>query len=155
MQIGTTRGRIAAGVALVAVVALAAGAGLAAQGRGDRGVFGGTLRSLDLSDEQRESVRGAVREHRDGGAAARQALRAAQRKLREAVTAEVVDEAAIRAAAAEAAALRADAAVRRAELHADILALLTSDQRAEWMQLRENAREHRQERRGRRGRGER
>ena len=154
MQIGTTRQRIAAGIAVITVAALMAGAGLAAQGRADRGGFGGTLRYLDLTDDQRESIRTIVREHRENGAASRQALRAAQRKLRDAVTAEVVNETTIRAAAAEAASLRADAAVRRAEMHVAVLAVLTTDQRAELSQLRENARENRRESRGRRGRAE-
>lgn len=149
MQIGTTRGRAIAGIALIAMAALVAGVGLEAQGRGGRGGFGGTLRYLDLTGDQRESIRTIVREHRENGAASRQALRAAQRKLRDAVTAEVVNETTIRAAAAEAASLRADAAVRRAEMHAAVLAVLTTDQRAELSQLRENARENRRERRRR------
>ena len=147
MQIGTTRGRAVAGIALIAMAALVAGVGLEAQGRGGRGGFGGTLRYLDLTGDQRESIRTIVREHRENGAASRQALRAAQRKLRDAVTAEVVNETTIRAAAAEAASLRADAAVRRAEMHAAVLAVLTTDQRAELSQLRENVRENRRERR--------
>ena len=149
MQIGTTRGRAIAGIALIAMAALVAGVGLEAQGRGGRGGFGGTLRYLDLTDDQSESIRTIVREHRENGAASRQALRAAQRKLRDAVTAEVVNETTIRAAAAEAASLRADAAVRRAEMHAAVLAVLTTDQRAELSQLRENVRENRRERRRR------
>ena len=149
MQIGTTRGRAIAGIALIAMAALVAGVGLEAQGRGGRGGFGGTLRYLDLTGDQRESIRTIVREHRENGAASRQALRAAQRKLRDAVTAEVVNETTIRATVAEAASLRADAAVRRAEMHAAVLAVLTTDQRAELSQLRENARENRRERRRR------
>ena len=147
MQIGTTRGRAVAGIALIAMAALVAGVGLEAQGRGGRGGFGGTLLYLDLTDDQRESIRTIVREHRENGAASRPALRAAQQKLRDAVTAEVVNETTIRAAAAEAASLRADAAVRRAEMHAAVLAVLTTDQRAELNELRENARENRRERR--------
>lgn len=153
MQNGTTLGKIAAGIALVTVAALAVGVGLAAQERGGRGGFPGMLRYLDLSDEQRESIRGAVQEHRENGAATRQALRAAQGKLREAVTAEVVNESNIRAVAADAAALQADAAVLRAQMHAAVLALLTSDQREELAELRDNARENRRERRGRRRAG--
>ena len=154
MQIGMARRRIGAGIALIAVAALVAGGGLAAQGRADRGGFGGTLRYLDLTGDQRESIRAVVREHRENGAATRQALRAARQKFRDAVTAEVVDETAIRAAAAEAATLQADAAILRAETNAAILALLTADQRAELNELRENAHENRRERRGRRGRAE-
>ena len=150
MQIGTTGGRITAGIALVAVAALVVGAGLAAQGRGGRGGLGGALRYLDLTEDQRTSIRTTMREFRESGADARQALRAAQRNFRDAVTAETVDETAIRAAAAEAASLQADAAVLRAEMRTAVLALLTADQRAELEQLRDNARENR---RGRRGRG--
>ncbi|MCY4600096.1 MAG: periplasmic heavy metal sensor [Acidobacteria bacterium] len=152
MQIGTTRGRIAAGIALVAVAALVVSTGLAAQGRGGRDGFGGALRYLDLTEDQRTSIRTTMREYRESGADTRQALRAAQRNFRDAVTANEVDEPAIRAAAAEAASLQADAAVLRAEMRAAVLALLTADQRAELERLRDNARENRHDRRGRRGR---
>lgn len=144
MQTGTTRGRLAAGLALVAAAVLAAGAELAAQ---DRGGFGGALRYLDLTGGQRAAIRALVREHRESGAEARQALRAARRELRAAVTAEVVNETAIRALAAAAAPLQADAAVRRAQLHAAILEVLTAEQRTELGRLQENVREHRRERR--------
>ena len=137
MRIGTTRKRLAAGIALAAVAALVASTGLAAQGRGGPGAFGGALRHLDLTDEQRESIRGAVREHRESGAAVQRELRAALRELRAATTAEVVNETTIRALAAAAAPLQADAAVLRAQLS----------------ELRENARENMRSRRpGRRGR---
>ena len=152
MQIGMTRGRAIAGIAIIAVAALVAGAGLAAQGRGG-GSFGGTLRHLDLTEDQRASIRTVVREHRESAAATRQSMRTAWQGLREAVTAEVVNETAIRAVVAEAATHQADAAVLRAETNAAIMALLTADQREELKQLRENARENRAERCGRPGPG--
>ena len=154
MRIGTIRKRLAVGIALAAVAALMAGADLAAQGRGGRGPFGGALRHLDLTDQQRESIRATVREHRENGAAQQRELRAALRELHAATTGEVVNETTIRALAAAAAPLQADAAVRRAQLNAAILAVLTADQRAELNAMRENARDNRRARRqGRRGAG--
>ncbi len=155
MQMRTKRTRIVAGVALVAAAFLVAAAGVTAQGRGGRGPFGGALRHLDLSDDQRAAIRAVVREHRENGAAQQREFRAALRELRAATTGEVVNETTIRALAAAAAPLQADAAVRRAQLNAAILAVLTGDQRAELNQLRENARENvRARRQGRRGAGD-
>ena len=146
MQTGSTRRRIAAGIALAAIAALVTGAGLAAQGRGGPSPFHGALRHLDLTDAQRESIRAAVREHRENGAAQRRELRTALRELRDATMAEVVNETAIRALAANAAPLQADAAVRRAHLNAAVLAVLTTQQRIELRELQENARENRRAR---------
>ena len=155
MQMSTRSKRIAAGIALAAAAVLVSGAGVAAQGRAGRAAFGGVLRYLDLGDDQRAAIRTAVREHRENGAAQQQELRSALRELRAATAAEVVNETTIRALAAAAAPLQADAAVRRAQLNAAILAVLTGDQRAELNQLRENARDNvRARRQGRRGAGD-
>ena len=139
---------VAAGVALALVAGTFLAVGAAAQGRGGR--IGGVLRHLDLNDEQREAIRGAVQRHRESGQSLRQQLGTARRALRDEVRSGGADEAAIRELAAEVAPLAADAAVRRAALHAEIRALLTDEQRTQLEALRANARENDRQRRERR-----
>ena len=145
---------VAAGVAAGATLALVAGtllaAGAAAQGRGGPGRMGGVLRHLDLTDDQREAIRGAVQRQRESGESLRQQLGTARQALRDAVRSGAADETAIRALAAEVAPLVADAAVQRAVLHAEIRGLLTDDQRAQLDAMRDNARENDRRRRERR-----
>ena len=141
---------VAAGVALALAAGTLLAVDAAAQRRGGPGRIGGVLRHLDLTDDQREAIRGAVRRHREGGQSLRQQLGAARQALRDEVRSGGADEAAIRSLAAEVAPLAADAAVRRAALHAEIRELLTDEQRTQLDALRANAREndrHRRERR--------
>ena len=133
---------VAAGVALALVAGTFLAVGAAAQGRGGPGRIRGVLRHLDLNDEQREAIRGAVQRHRESGRSLRQQLGTARRALRDEVRSGGADEAAIRELAAEVAPLAADAAVRRAALHAEIRALLTDEQRTQLEALRANAREN-------------
>ena len=138
---------IAAGVALALVAATVLAVGAAAQGRGGPGGMGRILRHLDLTDEQHEAIRGAVQRHRESGRSVRRQLGAARRALRDEVRSGTADETAIRALAAEVAPLAADAAVRRAALHAEIRGLLTDEQRAQIEAMQANARENDQRRR--------
>ena len=141
---------VAAGIALALVAGTLLAVGAAAQGRGGPGRIGGVLRLLDLTDEQREAIRGAVQRHREGGRSLRQELGAARQALRDEVRSGGADEAAIRALAAAVAPLAADAAVRRAALHTEIRELLTDEQRTQLETLRANARENDTRRRERR-----
>ena len=100
------------------------------------------LRALDLSETQREQIR-------EAGAALIDRLGAARATLNDAVTAGVVNESTIRARAADVAALEADAAVQRAHTYAQVLQVLTPDQRAELSEIRATARERLDERRTR------
>jgi protein CpxP len=108
------------------------------------------LGRLDLSDAQKEQVRTIVESHRDElrelgerGMHARQALEAA-------VMANVFDEAAIRAAAAEVGVVEADMAVARARISAEVHQVLTAEQQAKLEQLRAQMRERMESRRQRR-----
>ena len=141
---------VAAGLALTLIAGTFLAAGGAAQGRGGPGRIRGVLRHLDLTDEQREAIRGAVQRHRESGQSLRQQLGAARQALRDEVRSGGADEAAIRALAAEVAPLAADAAVGRAALHAEIRELLTDEQRTQLEALRANARENDRQRRERR-----
>ncbi len=141
---------VAAGVALALVAGTVLAVSAAAQGRGGPRGIGRVLRQLDLTDDQREAVRGAAERHRESGRSLRQQLGAARQALRDEVRSGAADETAIRGLAAEVAPLAADAAVRRAALYAEIRGLLTDDQRARLEALQANARENDRPRRQRR-----
>jgi Spy/CpxP family protein refolding chaperone len=94
------------------------------------------LRALDLSDGQREQVRGIMDARRAEFTAIGERLRAAQRGLDALVTADVVDETAIRAKIADIAAVQADAAVLRARVHQEVFSILTAEQQAKARELR-------------------
>lgn len=116
---------------------------------GPRGMLPG-LGALDLEDAQRDQIREIAEQNRDAGATIARQLQVARAALNEVVVAEVVNESVIRARAAELATLEADEAVQRAYVTAQILQVLTADQRAEWREIRANAKERASERRGRR-----
>jgi Spy/CpxP family protein refolding chaperone len=118
-------------------------------GGGPRGMLPG-VRNLDLTDAQREAIRDIAKQNRGKGSAMAEQLVAARSALQEAVTDDVVNESLIRALAADVANLEADAAVQRAHANAQILQLLTPDQRAELRKLQTEAQERMGERRGRR-----
>lgn len=123
-------------------------------GPGPGGPFGPIalpLRQLDLSDAQREQVRTAMQSHQAAFKEIGDRLRTAHDGLETAVTAETVDEAAIRARSAEVAAVQADAAVLRARVHQEIFSLLTAEQQAKAKELRAQA-ENRIKNRASRGR---
>ncbi len=115
------------------------GFGIGGPGGFGRGGFGGpmrVLRQLDLTDEQRDQVRQVMSRHRDELRAIGAKLRAAHRAQSEAVTASQFDEQAVRTAAADLAAISADAAVLRARVHSDVFAVLTPDQQAKAAELK-------------------
>jgi Spy/CpxP family protein refolding chaperone len=111
------------------------------------GPAGLPLQQLDLSDGQREQVRGIVESHaaavRDVGAR----MHAARQGLEALVTADVVDEASIREKSAEVAGVEADFAVLRARIHHELLAILTAEQQARARELRAAAEARRRDRR--------
>ena len=153
----TTTTRVAGIITLFATLALvpalfaqpAFGDGSFMRG-GPRGMVAG-LRALDLEDAQRDRIREIAEQNREAGAAMAQQLQAARSALDEVVATDVVNESAIRARAAELATLEADAAVQRAYVTAQVLQVLTPEQRAEWRELRANAKERASERRVRQG----
>lgn len=145
-------------VAVVAVLALTAGVMHAKQfggpggpgGRGGAGRVGpgpqgpggpmglprALVEQLDLTDAQREQIRGLVQQHeaeaRQLGERVGKALHAQQ----QAITAEVFDESAIRAAAAEVSAAQADMAVFQGRVHAEVYQVLTAEQQAKARELK-------------------
>jgi Spy/CpxP family protein refolding chaperone len=105
------------------------------------------LDGLGLTDAQQEQVRTIVRSHEADVTATLERGRAAREALQTAVTADTIDEPAIRARSAEVAAIEADLAVSRARVRSDVLQTLTPEQRAVF-----NLREAQRAERGPRGR---
>jgi len=90
---------------------------------------------LQLTDSQRDQIKAIADSHRDEWKALADRTRAAHEALQAAVTAPAVDESLIRAKSADLAAIEADAAVARAHAHAEVLQLLTADQKTKLKEL--------------------
>jgi Spy/CpxP family protein refolding chaperone len=119
----------------------------AAQGR----LGAGPAAGLNLTQEQRDRVKG-LREARAGDLrAVRERMRGARQQLREAMRADVPDEAAVRAAAEALGAVQADLAVLQARARAEFLKMLTPEQQARLKAARDRAAQRAQ--RARRGMG--
>ncbi len=124
-------------VVLVALGTLVVADAASAQPRGGRGARAGRmgrgggvmhLRALDLSAAQQEQVRSIHEQSGEATRAADEQVRVARQALQDAVTADVVNESAIRAVANELGIAEGDAAVLRAYLHAQVWQLLTPEQ---------------------------
>ena len=81
---------------------------------GPLGDLGVPLRQLELTDSQREQVRGVMQSHQVEFRELRDRMRTAHQALDAAIAADSIDESAIRGKSAELAAVQADAAVLRA-----------------------------------------
>ena len=88
------------------------------------------LRRLDLSEAQREQIRSIHEQSGEATQAADERVRAARQALQDAVTADLVNEGAIRAVATELGIAEGDAAVQRAYVHAQVWQMLTPEQQA-------------------------
>ena len=150
MQVSKKRKDVIWGTVLVLAMALVLGADVWAQpGSQD---FGGSmggrrggmlrgLRQLELTDAQREQIREIADQNRAAGQEQAEGLRAARMALNEALMADVVNESTIRGLIAQMAPVEADVAVQHAYANAQILQVLTVDQRAEWRQQQAEAQE--------------
>jgi len=92
-------------------------------------IFGRIADRLDLSDSQRDQVKGVLRSHKDAILEDIRTVRAAKLALRQSIDAPSLDEAAIREKAAELGRAEGDAAVLRAQLKAEILPVLNDEQK--------------------------
>ena len=86
---------------------------------------------LGLTDAQKDQIKAIADSHKDEWKALADRGRAAHVALDAAITADTVDEALIRQKSAEAAAVEADMAVARAHARAEVLQILTADQKAQ------------------------
>jgi Spy/CpxP family protein refolding chaperone len=105
------------------------------------------LGRLGLTEEQRTRVRELTQSRREELQAIGERERTAREALRQAVTAETVDEGLVRARAAELAVVEADAAVAQARLYAEIFQMLTPEQQTRARELQAQMQERARERR--------
>lgn len=113
-----------------------------------RGGFGMEFRGLDLTDDQRAQLR-KIREARQNEfKATGEKLRAARQGMRELLTADTINESAIRSKATEVAAAEAEVAILTARVRQEALQILTAEQQ---QKLKERGAQMKQ-RRGPRGR---
>jgi protein CpxP len=92
-------------------------------------------RELQLTDAQRDQVKAIADSHRDEWRGLADRARTAHQALDAAVTANTIDETLIRSKSAEVAAIEADMAVARAHAYAEVVQILTSDQKAKLQTL--------------------
>lgn len=116
------------------------------------------LERLDLTTDQRDRVRQILDSHRDEQKAIGDRAMKAHEALQD-VVAGTFDESAIRARAADVAAVDADVAVSQARVYSEVFQILTSDQQqklkkaqADMKERREKMQQQRQERGANRGR---
>jgi periplasmic protein CpxP/Spy len=164
----TTLTRIGLGIGAIAVtVGLVAGGYVSAQntnrprgpfaeGRGGPGGPMGALgpmiaAHLNLTDAQKDQVKGIMDSHRDESRALGDRAMKARQALQAAVMADAVDEGLIRTRAAELATIESDLAVARARIHAEIFRILTPDQQAQAREAVSQMQQHQSQRGGRRG----
>lgn len=108
----------------------------------------GLINRLGLSDAQREQVKGLMDSRRDEVKAIGDRARSAHEALQAAVNADTFDEGAIRARSAEVASVEADMAVSQGRVYADVLQILTTEQRTKLKELQAQVQERRGGRRG-------
>ena len=124
------------------------GRGAGPFGPGGRGGFaaGFALGQLDLSDAQKQQVRDITQRDREQMRTTMQRLDQAMHAHRAAINQVPVNEQAVRAAAAQVAAVQADLAVAQARVHADIWNILTPEQQTKAKELEQQAQTRARER---------
>ena len=150
---------LAAGICSLGVIAVLAaplmaqgpdgdgGHGRGMRGHGPRmGMEGLPLRGLDLTDAQREQVRGIMTARQADFKAIGDRLKTAHEAQRQAVTRVPVDENEIRARVSEASAVEADFAIFRARIHEQVYQVLTPEQQAKAKTLAAERQKRRAER---------
>jgi len=134
----------------VSLLAQQAGPGRGAGpfGPGGRGGFaaGFALGQLDLSDAQKQQVRDITQRDREQMRSTVERLDQAMQAQRAAINQVPVNEQAVRAAAAQVAAVQADLAVAQARVHADIWNILTPEQQTKAKELEQQAQARARER---------
>jgi protein CpxP len=105
------------------------------------------LGRLDLTDEQKESIKAMFESHREKMQPGREALHDARKALREEMQSDSFDEAAIRQLSVKVHATETDMAVDRAAFRHQVLQLLTEEQRAELKEMQARRKERMKERR--------
>ena len=120
--------KLLVGAGLLAVQTLTSPAIAAGGGPGSDRMVDRMASKLNLSDSQVQQVKAVFDAHHDEMTAQFQALRTARQALRQAALQTPPNEGAIRGAAQNLAQAEGDAALLKAQVHAQILPLLSSDQ---------------------------
>ena len=92
-------------------------------------------RELNLTDAQRDQIKAIADSHQTEWKTIGDRERTAREALNAAITADTVDDALVRQKSAELAAVDADAAVARAHAHAEVVQILTADQKTQLKEL--------------------
>ena len=116
---------------------------------GPGGRLGIPLGQLELTDAQRQQVAAIVEGHRAEMRQLAERSREARQAVRQASEAQPFDENAVRAASNVLAAVMADGAVLRAKVRAEVMGVLTDEQRAKAAQLGAQAEQRMQQRKQR------
>lgn len=96
---------------------------------------------LGLTDAQKAQIKGLAESHRNDAKALADRAIAAREALHAAVSADTIDEAAIRQRSADLAAVQADIAVAGAHARAEVFKVLTPEQRAKAKEMQAHAKE--------------
>jgi Spy/CpxP family protein refolding chaperone len=97
---------------------------------------------LGLTDAQKDQIKAIADTHKDEWKALADRGRTVHLALDAAITADAVDDALIRQKSAEASAVDADVAVARAHAHAEVLQILTADQKAQLKTMQAQMKQH-------------
>jgi Spy/CpxP family protein refolding chaperone len=116
---------------------------------GPMGPAGIALNRLGLSDAQKDQAKAIMQAHQQDLKGLGDRERGAREALNAAVSADVMDEGAIRARAADVAAVEADSAVLQARIRAEVFQILTPDQQAQAKQMQTEMKQRLEERRQR------
>ena len=98
--------------------------------------FGPEFRQLDLTDDQKAQLKQITESHAAEFKAVRDKSRAAHDGMHELLTAETINESAIRAKSAEIAAAEADMLILNAKVRQESMQVLTSEQQQKLKELR-------------------
>ncbi len=126
------------------------GPGMGPMGMGPFGRMRMLADKLGLSDAQKQQIRTILQSHRDEWKGLADRARQAHQKLNAAVTADQIDDTAIRQAATDLGSVEADMAVSRAHVRAEVFQVLTPDQQAQAKQLQADMQQKMQQRMQRR-----
>jgi protein CpxP len=112
---------------------------------GPLGDLGPAIRHAEVTEDQQQQIRAVMDSHRDEFRAFGERMKAARDAMRAVVEADTIDENAIRAKAADVAAVEADQAVLGARVRGEILGLLTAEQLDRVKQFRAEMQKHREQ----------
>lgn len=111
--------------------------------------IGVALGRLNLTDQQRDTIKTIREGHKTEFDGLRQRMRTANEAMRTAMSAEAVDENAVRAASMQLGDVRTEEAVLRARIRNEVWNVLTAEQKAQANALKAQARERMEQRRKR------